>query len=60
MGRHQPQRPPVTISELAWLVVVPGRPPVVQSFTAAQRGAAEAFAAETGGRLESLPLAGEQ
>jgi hypothetical protein len=54
-SRQAPKRPPAATKDLMLLVRVPGRPEDVQAFTAAERRAAEVYAAATGGIVDELP-----
>jgi hypothetical protein len=47
------------ISDLTALVTVPGRPDAVRAFTEAEAGEAARYAADTGGNIVPLPLAGQ-
>lgn len=53
---HQPpKRPHAAIEDLTLLVRVPGRPDLIQAFTAAEERDAVAYAAACGGTVEPLP-----
>jgi len=55
-SRHAPSSPRAAIKDLTLLVRVPGRPEDVRAFTDAERDEAAAYAAETGGITEDLPV----
>jgi hypothetical protein len=57
-SRHAPNRPRAAIKDLTLLVRVAGRPEDVRAFTDAERDEAAAYAAETGGITEYLPVLG--
>ena len=54
-SRQAPKRPPAAIADLTLLVRVPGRPDLIQAFTAAGQVEADAYPAVTGGVIEHLP-----
>jgi len=53
-SRQQPTRPPVALADLRLLVLVPGDPAAIRSFTAAQAAEAQQYAEQTGGTVEHL------
>jgi hypothetical protein len=53
---HQtPKRPSAAVASLTLLVRVPGRADLIRAYTAAEKGAADAYAAATGGIIDQLP-----
>jgi hypothetical protein len=54
-SRQAPKRPTAAIADLTLLVRVPGRPDLIQAFTAAEQAESDSYAATTGGIIDRLP-----